>query len=61
MRNLSISIVLRILLIISFALVAFMQVKDTQLSDMFLNDEISFEIIRKMRLILVCMVSFLSF
>ncbi|MER2079215.1 hypothetical protein [Psychrobacillus psychrotolerans] len=43
MRILSLSIVLRILLIISFALVAFMQVKATQLSEMFLNNEISFE------------------
>ena len=43
MRNLSISIVLRILLITSFALVAYMQVKEIQLSEMFLNDEISYE------------------
>jgi len=43
MRNVSITIVLRILLIISFAMLAFMQVKDIQLSDMFLNDEISYE------------------
>ena len=43
MRNLSLTIFLRILLIVSFALLAFMQVKDIQLSNMFLNDEISFE------------------
>ena len=43
MRNVSITIVLRILLIISFAMLAFMQVKDIQLSDMLLNDEISYE------------------
>ena len=43
MRNVSITIVLRILLIISFAMLAFMHVKDIQLSDMFLNDEISYE------------------
>lgn len=43
MKNVSITIVLRILLIISFAMLAFMQVKDIQLSDMFLNDEISYE------------------
>lgn len=43
MRNLTISITLRILLIISFAFLALMQIKDTQLSKMFLNNEISYE------------------
>jgi len=47
MRNMSISIVLRILLIISFALLAFMQVKDIQLSDMFFNKQISYEYYKK--------------
>jgi len=43
MRILSISVFLRILLITSFALVAFMQVKVIQLSEMFLNSKISYE------------------
>lgn len=43
MRNLTITIILRILLIISFALLAFMQVKHSQLSDMLLNKEITYE------------------
>ncbi|QFF99112.1 hypothetical protein PB01_09865 [Psychrobacillus glaciei] len=43
MKNLLITIVLRILLIISFAIFAFVLVKNAQLSDMFLKREISFE------------------
>lgn len=43
MRKLSITIILRILLIISFAILVFMQVKATQLSQLFLNKEISYE------------------
>ncbi|WP_144510056.1 hypothetical protein [Bacillus sp. FJAT-22090] len=47
MKKLSITIILRILLIISFALLAFMQVKATQLSQLFLDKEISYEYYRE--------------
>lgn len=43
MKNLTITVILRILLIISFAILAFVNLKNNQLSDMFLNNEISFD------------------
>jgi hypothetical protein len=43
MRNLTITVVLRICLIISFAVLAFVLLKNAQLSDMFLKKEVSYE------------------
>lgn len=50
MRNLTIIVILRILLIISFAILAFVHLKNNQLSDMFWNKEISFDYYREKRL-----------
>lgn len=43
MRNLTITVILRICLIMSFAVLVFVLVKNSQLSDMFLKREISYE------------------
>ncbi|MDI2588841.1 hypothetical protein OR571_17470 [Psychrobacillus sp. NEAU-3TGS] len=50
MRILTVTVILRILLIISFAVLAFVNLKNNQLSDMFLNKEISFDYYRENRI-----------